>query len=122
MKEKKQTNKQANFIRDAQNRKIGKPNNLKCWEQKTKRPKQDIQNHIWSPLSHMVTFITYANGVDFDKKYHFKNNLLYTNRPIGNKSSLDDHFQTLSVSRLWELNTTWLLTKVMRYDWMNIKH
>jgi hypothetical protein len=38
------------IIRYAQNLKIGKPTNLKVWEKnKTKGPKQDIQNRLRSP-------------------------------------------------------------------------
>jgi hypothetical protein len=34
----------------AQNRKIGKPNNLKVFgSKKTKEPKQDRLNRLWSP-------------------------------------------------------------------------
>ena len=38
------------FIRYAQNRKIGKPNNLNFRSYKTKGPKQDSQNQVRSPM------------------------------------------------------------------------
>ena len=40
----------------AQNRKIGKPNNLKVFgSNKTKGPKQDRQNQLMSPMSDNTT-------------------------------------------------------------------
>ena len=45
------------FIRYAQNRKIGKPNNLKYWNNKTKGPKQDRQNRLRSYMGENLRFI-----------------------------------------------------------------
>ena len=38
------------IIRYAQNREIGKPNNLNFWSNKTKGPKQDSQNWVMSSM------------------------------------------------------------------------
>ena len=45
------------FTEYAQNRKVGKPNNLKFWEQKIKVPQQD------GPKSAMVTCFEYTKGL-----------------------------------------------------------
>ena len=40
------------FIKYAQNRKIGKPNNIKIVESyKVKGPTKDSQNRLWSPMA-----------------------------------------------------------------------
>jgi len=43
-----QRGSEISLIKYAQNRKIGKPNNLRFGRNKTKEPKQEGQNRLWS--------------------------------------------------------------------------